>query len=127
MWREYNPNPAGRTVGDCSVRAVSAALGISWEDAYDLLSDAGYNMGDMPSSDSVWGAVLRQHGFYRTAIPNRCPDCYTAGNFARDNPVGIFVLGFGGHVSTVIDGDIYDSWDSTNCIPIYVWYRKDVR
>lgn len=127
MWREYNPNPAGRTVGDCSVRAVSAALGISWEDAYDLLSDAGYSMGDMPSSDSVWGAVLRQHGFYRTAIPNRCPDCYTANDFARDNPVGVFVLGFGGHVATVIDGDIYDSWDSSNCVPVYVWYRKDVR
>ena len=125
MWIMFNPNPTGRFVGDCAIRAVSAALGIDWEQAYNHVSDAGYNMGDMPSSNSVWGAVLRQHGFYRTAIPNRCPDCYTAEDFAKDHPHGIFVLGFGTHVATVIDGNIYDSWNSSNEIPQYYWYRKD--
>lgn len=125
MWVKYNPNPAGRLVGDCAVRAVSAALGIDWEEAYNLIADAGYNMGDMPSSNSVWGAVLRQNGFYRTAIPNTCPDCYTAADFARDHPRGVFVLGFGTHVATVIDGNIYDSWNSSNEIPQYFWYRKE--
>lgn len=33
MWKEYNPNPTGRRVEDCSVRAVAKALGITWEDA----------------------------------------------------------------------------------------------
>ena len=125
MWIKYNPNPAGRLVGDCAVRAVSAALGIDWEEAYNLIADAGYNMGDMPSSNSVWGAVLRQNGFYRTAVPNTCPDCYTAADFAQDHPRGIFVLGFGTHVATVIDGNIYDSWNSSNEIPQYFWYRKE--
>lgn len=50
VWREYNPNPAGRKVGDCSVRAVSAALGVDWETAYALMAVAGFNMGDMPSN-----------------------------------------------------------------------------
>ena len=59
----YNPNPVGRRVGDCAVRAVSKALDIDWEQAFLLLSSAAYRMGDMPSSDSVWGAVLRPHGF----------------------------------------------------------------
>lgn len=124
MWIKYNPNPTGRFVGDCAVRAVSAALGIEWEDAYTLISDAGFAMGDMPSSDSVWGAVLRQHGFYRTSIPNSCPDCYTVEDFAADHPRGVFVLGFGGHVATVIDGNLYDSWDSSHEVPVYYWYRK---
>lgn len=124
MWVKFNPNPTGRFVGDCAVRAVAAALGVDWEDAYTLISDAGFAMGDMPSSDSVWGAVLRQHGFYRSAIPNSCPDCYTARDFAADHPRGVFVLGFGGHVATVIDGDLYDSWDSSNEVPVYYWYRK---
>lgn len=125
MWRKFNNNPTGRTVGDCAVRAVSVALGVDWEQAYDLITDAGYAMGDMPSSDSVWGAVLRQHGFYRSAIPNSCPDCYTAEDFAADNPYGTFVLGFGGHVAAVKDGVIYDSWDSRNEIPQYYWFRKE--
>lgn len=124
MWSKYQPNPAGRTVGDCAVRAVSKALDVDWETAYTMIAAAGYNMGDMPSSDSVWGAVLRQNGFYRRAIPDSCPDCYTAEDFAMDNPNGVFVLGFGGHVATVKDGTLYDSWDSSQEIPVYVWYQK---
>ena len=125
MWIKYNPNPTGRAVGDCAVRAISKALDIDWETAYNLIASNGFAMGDMPSSDSVWGSVLRQNGFYRSSIPNRCPDCYTTADFAQDNPVGTFVLGFGGHVATIVNGNLYDSWDSSNCIPIYVWYRKD--
>jgi hypothetical protein len=81
-------------------------------------------MGDMPSSDGVWGATLRQHGFSRYSIPNTCPECYTAKDFCRDNSHGIYVLGFGGHVATVVDGDLYDSWDSSNEIPQFFWGVK---
>lgn len=125
MWIKYNPNPTGRNVGDCAVRAVAKALKTDWEDAYSMIAANGYAMGDVPTSDSVWGAVLRQNGFYRKAIPNTCPECYTARDFAEDNPYGTFVLGFGGHCATVHNGDLYDSWDSSNEIPVYVWYRKD--
>ena len=121
----YNPNPTGRRVGDCSIRAIAKALDIDWETAYLLITMNGYAMGDMPSSDSVWGSVLRQHGFYRDAIPNTCPDCYTVSDFCEDHPKGTYVLGFGGHVATVVDGNIYDSWNSSNEIPQYFWYRKD--
>lgn len=124
MWIEFNPNPAGRRVGDCAVRAIAAALDVDWETAYDMISDAGYNMSDMPSSDAVWGAVLRQHGFYRAAIPDKCPICYSAADFAIDHPKGIYVLGFGGHVATVRDGLLYDAWDSSQEVPQYVWYKK---
>jgi len=125
MWIKFNPNPVGRMVGDCAVRAISVALNVSWEDAFDLITENARAMGDMPSSDSVWGSVLRQHGFYRLNIPNNCPDCYTADDFCRDYPHGIYVLGFGGHVATVVDGNLYDSWNSSSEIPVYMWYRKD--
>lgn len=124
MWIHYNPNPAGRNVGDCSVRAIAKALNTDWETAYLLISRNGFKMGDMPSSDSVWGALLRQRGFYRKTIPNTCPDCYTAEDFCIDNPRGTYVLGFGGHVATVVDGDLYDSWDSSREIPVYVWSKR---
>lgn len=124
MWKLFNPNPVGRRVGDCAVRAISAALDVDWETAYDMICEAGRQMGDMPSADSVWGAVLRQHGFYRMAIPNTCPDCYTAEDFCRDHPHGVFVLGFGGHVATVVDGVLMDSWDSSAEIPVYFWFGR---
>lgn len=125
MFIEYNPNPMARRVGDCAVRAVAKALDLDWEDAYAKITTNGFAMADMPSSDSVWGATLRQHGFYREAIPNSCPDCYTAADFCKDHPRGTFVLAFGGHVATVRDGNLYDSWDSSRCVPQYYFYRKD--
>lgn len=125
MWVEFNNNPTGRAVGDCAVRAVSVALGVDWETAYAMIANNGFQMGDMPSSNSVWGAVLRQHGFYRKAIPDTCPDCYTAEDFCVDHPHGIFVLGFGTHVATVKDGILYDSWNSSREVPQYFWYRKE--
>ena len=124
-WRMYNPNPAGRAVGDCAVRAVAAALGTDWETAYARIAENGYQMGDMPSSNSVWGAVLRQNGFYRHAIPNTCPDCYTLGRFAEDHPEGTYVVGTGNHVATVTDGLILDAWDSSNEVPVYYWQKGD--
>ena len=125
MWLYYTPNPAGRLVGDCAVRAIAKVLDTDWETAYNLICDAGYNMCDMPSSNGVWGAVLKQYGFYRFVLPNTCPDCYTAEDFCDDNPQGIFVLGFGSHVATVVDGILYDSWDSSQEIPQYYWKRKE--
>ena len=125
MYVHYNPNPTGRTVGDCAVRAISAALNLTWEQAFSTLAFNGYMMGDLPNADSVWGATLRQNGFVREAIPNTCPDCYTAAQFAEDHPSGTYVLGFGGHVATVKDGKLMDSWDSSNEIPIYYWRKND--
>lgn len=125
MWQAYNPNPVGRSVGDCAVRALTKALDTDWETAYAKIAAAGFNMGDMPSSNSVWGAVLRQNGFYRENIPNECPACYTIEDFSVDHPRGIYVIGFDQHVATMIDGVLYDSWDSSKEIPQYFWYRKD--
>ena len=125
MWTEFNPNPAGRNVGDCAVRAIAAALEVDWETAFAMLAANAFQMGDLPNSDSVWGSVLRQNGFYRMSIPDTCLDCYNAEDFCRDHPHGTFVLGFGGHVATVKDGRIYDAWDSSREIPQFIWYRKD--
>lgn len=123
-WKQYNPNPVSRNVGDCAVRAVAVALDVDWETAFAMITANAFQMGDMPSSNSVWGSVLRQNGFYRYAIPNTCPDCYTAEDFAMDHPRGVYVLGFGNHVATLRDGWIMDSWDSSQLIPQYYWTKK---
>lgn len=124
-WKFFQNNPTGQNVGDCSVRAVSVALGIDWETAYALIALNGYLMGNVISSDAVWGSVLRQHGFRRYAVPDSCPDCYTVNQFAIDHPRGIYVVGTGGHVVTIRDGLIYDSWDSSKEIPQYYWHKED--
>lgn len=120
----YNPNPTGKRVGDCAIRAVAKALDTDWPTAYAMVVSNGFTMGDMPSSDAVWGNTLKQNGFKKEIIPNTCPDCYTAEDFCIDHPHGVYILGFGGHVATVDNGVLYDSWDSSNEIPVY-YFRRD--
>lgn len=125
MYVYYNPNPAGRTVGDCAVRAVAKALDTDWETAFAMVCKNALLMSDMPSSNSVWGATLREHKFRRENIPNNCPDCYTAEEFCEDHPQGTYVLGFGTHTACVVNGNLFDSWDSSQECPQYFWYRKE--
>lgn len=120
----YNPNPKGSFVGDCVIRALSKALGANWYETYTELAIQGYAMGDMPSSNSVWGQYLMSKGYRRYIIPNTCPDCYTVRAFCADNPRGKYILATGTHVLTVVDGDYYDSWDSGNEIPIYYFKEE---
>ena len=124
-WKQYNPNPVSRNVGDCSIRALTVALGVDWEEAFALLSANAFQMADMMSSNAVIGSVLRQHGFRRSVIPNSCPDCYTIEDFAEDHPQGVYVVGTGSHIVAIRDGLILDSWDSSKEIPQYYWWRKD--
>lgn len=123
-WQFYNPSPTARNVGDCAVRAVASALDTDWEDAYAMLCINGFLMGDMPSSNSVIGSVLRQHGYVRSIIPNECEDCYSIGDFADDHPKGTYVLGTGDHVVSVKDGTVWDSWDSLACMQAKVTPSK---
>lgn len=123
-WIEFNNNPISRRVGDCAVRAVAKALETDWETAYAMIAKNGFQMCDMPSSDAVWGSVLRQNGFTRDIIPNTCPDCYTIADFCKEHPKGRYVLGTGGHAVCVIDGSYYDNWDCGKETPIYAWKKE---
>lgn len=89
-----------------------------------MVAVEGFIEADMPSSDAVWGSVLKKNGFVREAIPNTCPECYTAEDFCNDHQEGVYVLGFGGHVATVEDGVLYDSWDSSKEVPQYYWRKE---
>ena len=78
----------------------------------------------MPSADRVFAEFMRRIGFGKMRLLNFCPDCYTVSDFARDNPVGEFILGPHEHVVAVINGDWYDSWDSGNTVPYYYFERR---
>lgn len=128
MYRYYQPNPIRLDpVGDCTVRALSKALDIDWEEAHVLLDYNSFMMGDISNANAVLVAVLRQNGFYMAVAEDTCPICYTAEMFCEDHPRGTYVLFFGSHVATVVDGELYDSWNSSNEIVLYYLYRKDGR
>jgi hypothetical protein len=120
----FNPNPEGRFVGDCVIRAMSMALNQSWEKTYLDICQKGLSMHDMPSANRVWGAYLKDCGFTKHVIPDNCPDCYSVREFAYEHPFGTYILGTGTHVVAVLNGNYYDSWDSGDEVPIYYFKRR---
>lgn len=112
MFVYYNPNPCGKAVGDCVIRAVSAIENISWEQVYVSICAYGFAHCDMPSSNHVWMSYLKSRGYVQKLLPKDCPNCYTVKDFCIEHPWGSFLLSTGSHAVTVIDGDYYDAWDS---------------
>lgn len=132
----YNDNPFGLDVGDCVIRAISLALNYNWFMVHDELCFLSRKMADMPSSNRVWKAYLKEKGISERMIDTQCPNCLTVEEFCDSHNRGRYILSTceykkannivvtGTHVIAVIDGDYYDTWDSGGDIPLsyfYVW------
>ena len=124
MYVFSNVNPYGLRIGDCVVRAISAALDQSWERTYVDLCVEGFSYGDMPNSNAIWAKYLQDRGYKRHVIPDTCPACYTIEQFANDHPTGTYIVATGTHAVCVKDGVIYDSWDSSNEVPTYYFSKE---
>ena len=119
-----NPNPKEKYVGDCVVRALSIALDKGWRDVFKELAILCMIECDMPSSNQIWGEYLGEQGFIRHTVPDTCPQCYTVKDFCNDNPNGLYILSSGNHVVTAIDGNFYDTWDSSGEQVIFYWTKE---
>ena len=121
LFVRVNPNPRGKSVGDCTIRAISIALNQSWDMTYWEICKQGFIMCDMPSANHVWGEYLETKGFIRSPI--REGEDFTVRDFCRAFPRGTFILACISHVVAVVDGHYYDTWDSGNKVPLYCWER----
>lgn len=125
MYKYSNVNPNGNKVGDCVIRAISTVMDKPWQEVYIELCVQGYLMSDLPSSNAVWGAYLKNKGFEREFIRNDCPECYTIADFVEEYPNGKYIVGTGTHATAVIDGQILDVWDCSTEEPIYFYHRQE--
>lgn len=120
----FNPNPKDKTVIDCTIRAISKLTEMSWDEIYIMLAITGFEEKDMMSSNATWGKLLTNLGYYRTPLPDRCPNCYTVKEVCEMFPNGRYLIAADGHVVTVVDGNYYDAWDSGDKVALYLWKLK---
>lgn len=124
---EYNPNPHGKRVGDCVIRAIAKITGNTWDRIYIDLCIKGYSMGDMPTANHVWGSYLKERGFTSNLLEDDCDECFTVKDFCNEYLAGDYILATGSHVVAVQDGDYFDTWDSGNEVPVYFWEKVEDR
>ncbi len=112
---------------DCTVRTVAKAMALTYNAAWELLyreqgkyRTAGYALSEYLRHDPKPFGVMR----YLSFPAKRGTDRMNARSFVRLHPTGSFILRMAHHFAAVVDGTLYDTWDSSGkCV--YVAWQVD--
>lgn len=124
----YQPNKKDLKdqYGDCTVRALSKALDVSWVEAFDLMvplcrEAQVTNIFNPPIKIRV--PLMERLGFSYTGVSVRNGKSRpTVDEFAKTHKTGRYILNVAHHEVACVDGKYYDTWDSGNK-PIYGWFE----
>lgn len=105
MYRYYNANSRGKIANDCVVRAISKAERKTWDETYEKLSDiAQYE-----------GMLLDDVNFVESYLDKRykrvCHYSKTIEEFMQEHKKGTYLITMEGHITCVINGTLYDTFD----------------
>lgn len=115
----YNANVRGKNVGDCVKRAISLAFDLPYNEVSKFLVES------MRSKNaSAWNyiyvyepVIMGLGGDRFVSVPNNY--AWTLDKFADEHAEGTWLVltgpkadGYQNHIVCIIDGKIYDSWDS---------------
>lgn len=118
MYIYHNANKRGNFVNDCVVRAISVAENKSWDDTFlELSAIATYEGTMIDDVDFVEKYLNRRY-------PRKCYVDTTLGEFMQKHPYGIYLVTMNGHITVVIDGVLYDTFDCRNRLIKCSWQVK---
>ena len=117
----YQPNKLDLKdhYGDCTIRALSKALNLSWLEAFDLMIPIcrkyqSPNIFNLPCK--IENEAMAELGFVYQGISNKRGSVRpTVDDFAKNHPEGTYIVNVANHEVAVVDGCYYDTWDSGYC------------
>ena len=120
-FKYYNANSKDVRKGDCSVRAMSLAYGLEYDEVYHELKQMQKSSGtSLYNTLSNIHAYIKKHGGKALHdLVDADGDTLTVFEFAELHKSGTYLLLTSRsensrihHIIACIDGDIYDTWDS---------------
>ena len=118
MYKFYNANIKGNFVNDCVIRAISVAEGKSWDKTYEELSDIAQEEGILLDDVNFVEKYLDK----RYKRVSHCSK--TIGEFIDEYPRGVYLLTMRGHITVIINGVLYDTFDCRNRRMWCAWFVK---
>lgn len=132
----YNANARGKSVGDCVKRSISMAFDIPYKQVEKELNEVRKSMSRYTDDytaytyDDVYTKVIKKHASNYMCVS--VGEKITLQQFCDENPMGVFLVETGGmsskysnHLVCVLNGDVWDSWDSTR-ERVFKYYVCDV-
>ena len=113
MYKFFNPHKKGTNtlVGDCVKRAVVATTGMDYVDVQRRLNEYKKVTGA-----KSFNADKNPHRFVEEVLGAKkiiLKNKVSAEQFCKKYPNGRYILDMDGHWSCSVDGDIYDTWDTS--------------
>ena len=112
-----NVNPDLIDIGDCVVRAISLASGLD----YDVVEDKLYYTAQLLDCPE---RCVCCYSFLLDNVLNYAPvECegLLVGEFADIYNRGTYLVRMDGHITCVIDGEIFDTWDCSMEMATNAW------
>ena len=121
----YNANSHNHKVGDCVIRAISTVLQQPWEVTYDDLTSLGRKYGRMPNDRIIMDKYLTSCGYFKHKEPRaEFNKKIRIRDYVKSNPNFTAVASLGnGHVAAIVNGIVYDIWDSSDEI-LHTFYVR---
>ena len=126
----YQPNEKSKenrdSFGDCSIRALSKALNVTWIEAFELQipicrREQVCNIFFAPAK--VRNRLIAELGFEYHGISNKKGSKRpTVDEFAKTHRSGSYICNVANHEVAVVDGKYFDTWDSGHC-SLYGYYE----
>ena len=115
-YNEFNVNPKGHKTGDCAVRAIVGATGMSYEEAIDRCAYWAKKKCYGITDKQTVALVLKECGFVKVKQPRKWNgDKYKVGemdellNF-KQMQEGVLIT-IANHHTCIVNGYVQDIWD----------------
>jgi hypothetical protein len=125
-----NYNPTDKKVGDCVVRAIMKATGQTWLTTYKELCAIGEQNYSMPNDKTTYEKYLEAKGWLKQKMPKQgivgirmmggvkgsyqTYKRYTVVEFADENPKGTYIISVANHMTVLVNGELFDTWNCGN-------------
>lgn len=112
-YKYYNANPLHNKADDCTIRAISTALGMSWDSVYDMLSHLAQEYGTMQDNRDF---ILKFLNSNFEKVPTYG---LTVEEVAKEYDNYIVLITMRGHITCSKHGKIYDIFDPSHRVAEY--------
>lgn len=118
MYKYYNANVHNNFIDDCTIRAISLAEDLTWNEAYNKLSNlarkSGLMMDDVRFIEDYLDDRYKRECFEKTSV----------GDFVNKHPMGIYLITMANHITVAVNGTIFDTFDCSDRIIRCAWRVK---
>lgn len=131
----HNANPKGKMTCDCSIRAVSTAMRMTYEDTAREMLEYTFSTGLMINDPKHIEKFLQHKGWIKCKQPKKkdntkytgkefCEKAMNYGLLSTNYDTTSIVANVGTHhIVAIMDGRIYDTWNSSGGKVGNLWVR----